>query len=119
MEKLCIFNKAAACSSCGQCDICDLDSRKKCNNCGKCLELEGYDIKAIKIDEIFENDKDKEDYDELDELHEKANSLLLEEDELPWDYIDDIRDISDLLEEDRELFEEYPGLINLNKKRGE
>lgn len=119
MEKICIFDKTTACSECGECDVCDLNSKKKCDNCGKCLELEGYDIKAIKIDEIFENDKDISEYEELDELHGEANSILLEEDELQWEYIDDIKDVSNLIEEDRELYEEYPGLINLNKKRGE
>lgn len=117
MDKQCIFDKKQPCNNCGDCDICELDNKKICNNCGKCLEMEGYDLRAIKIDEIFENAKDSSDYEELDKLHEEANSKLIKEDELPWDYIDDIKDISQLIEEERDIYEEYPGLINLNKNR--
>lgn len=119
VNKACIFNTNKHCNNCGECDICDLDPRKKCNNCGKCLELEGYDVKAINIDEIFENDGDIREYDELDRIHSNANVELENEEEF-WEYIDDIKELKDMIEEDNELnllYEEFPGLLNFNKRK--
>lgn len=115
MNKLCIFNNAKSCSNCGECDVCDLNPKKKCNNCGKCLEMEGYDIKAIKIEDIFEDNKELNEYEENDKLHNDINNVS--EDEIEWDYIDDIKEIKDLIEDDKtiENYEEFPGLINLSK----
>lgn len=115
MNKLCIFNKTKNCSNCGECDVCDLNPKKKCNNCGKCLELEGYDIKAVKIEDIFEDSNELNDYEENDKLHNGTNNVS--EDEVEWDLIDDIKEIKDLIEDDKTLenYEEFPGLINLSK----
>lgn len=115
MSKLCVFDKAKNCNDCGECDICDLNLKKKCNNCGKCLELEGYDIKAIKIEDIFEDSKELNEYEENDKLHKDSNNIS--EEEIEWDLIDDIKEIKDLMDEDKNLesYEEFPGLINLSK----
>jgi Ran GTPase-activating protein (RanGAP) involved in mRNA processing and transport len=117
MNKLCVFDKAKICNDCGVCDICDLNPKKKCNNCGKCLELEGYDMKAINIDEIFEDNKELNEYEENDKLHIEGNNIS--EDEIEWDYIDDIREVKDLIndEETLENYEEFPGFINLSKHK--
>lgn len=117
MNKLCVFNNAKSCSNCGECDVCDLNPKKKCNNCGKCLQLEGYDIKAIKIEDIFEDNNELNEYEENDKLHSEINSLS--EDEIDWDYIDDIKEVKDLIEDDEtlETYEEFPGLINLSKTK--
>lgn len=122
MDKKCIFNSKKICDECNECNVCDLNKNKKCNNCGKCLELEGYDIKAIKVDEIFEkNEELKEYYDVEAELAEKSTANfedLAEQDEV-WEYIDDIKEIKDLLEEDKKLskaHEKFPGFIVLNEK---
>ncbi|SKA76629.1 hypothetical protein SAMN05428976_102320 [Clostridium sp. USBA 49] len=117
--KKCIFNKSKLCNNCGDCYVCDLNSDKKCNNCGKCIELEGYDLKAIKIDEIFYDNKELSQYEEMNKLHDEANKILNEDNEL-WDYIDDIKEIKSLIEEDKlQLYEEFPGLINISKKNNE
>lgn len=120
MNELCIFNNNKKCNQCGECDKCDLYPGKKCNNCGKCLEIEGYDIRAIKIEEVFEKKDDISEYEELDKLHWESNETILEDDEA-WTYIDDIKDLQELLnEEDKEdLLEEFPGLILYKKRRGE
>lgn len=117
MNKLCIFNKAKSCTNCGECDVCDLNPKKKCNNCGKCLEMEGYDIKAIQIEDIFENKNELKEYEETTELHTDSNNVL--QDEEAWSYIDDIKELKDLMEEDEglESYEEFPGFINLSKQR--
>jgi hypothetical protein len=120
-SKTCIFNTSKNCNNCGECDICDLDPKKKCNNCGKCLELEGYDIKAINIDEIFENDGDIEEYTELDGIHRDAIAELGNDEEF-WEYIDDIKELKDMNEEDNELsslYEEFPGLLNFSKHKND
>jgi hypothetical protein len=116
LNKLCVFNKAVNCSECGVCYICDLNANKRCNNCGKCLELEGYDIKAIEIDDIFESNKDLAEFEELDDLHSRSNDELSETDEF-WDYIDDIVDLKDLIENENgnNIIEEFPGLFVYNK----
>lgn len=117
--KNCIFDKTKSCNDCGECYTCDLNSGKKCNNCGKCLELEGYDLKAVKIDEIFYDNNELSQYEEMEKIHRESNKILDEDNEL-WDYIDDIREIKTLIDEDKlQLYEEFPGLINLNKIRNE
>lgn len=117
MNKLCVFDKAKKCDDCGECEVCDLNPKKKCNNCGKCLELEGYDIRAIKIEDIFEDNHELEEYEENDKLHDGDKDMS--EDEIEWDLIDDIKEIKDLMEEDKNLesYEEFPGLINLTKHK--
>lgn len=117
MNKMCIFDKSKICDDCGECYICDLDSNKKCNNCGKCLELEGYDVRAIKIDEIFENNEELGEFEKLNDLHDDSNNKLNEDEEF-WDYIDDIKEVKDLLEDEAnvDLYEEFPGLISLRKR---
>ncbi|MCM0648499.1 hypothetical protein NBE98_08940 [Clostridium swellfunianum] len=96
---------------------CDLNSSKRCNNCCKCLELEGYDMKAIEIDDLFDND-DLGEYEELGKLHDEVNEVDGTDEEL-WNYIDDIKDLKDLIEEDSELslHEEYPGLFVYKKEK--
>ncbi|MCM8710651.1 hypothetical protein M2651_06360 [Clostridium sp. SYSU_GA19001] len=117
MSKTCIFYNDKLCNDCNECFICDLNANKKCNNCGKCLELEGYDMRAINIDEIFDDESEFNEYEYLDKIHNQAN-ISLSEDSEQWDYIDDIKELKELFEEDKELsvLEEFPGLISINKK---
>lgn len=117
MKKNCIFDKNKLCNDCGECYICELDSKKVCNNCGKCLELEGYDMKAIKIDEIAEDEKESiEIENELEkEFNDEETSIRrnLEDSDPDWEYIDDIVDLQDLINDeskDKDLLEEFPGL---------
>lgn len=119
-KKMCIFDKSKACDDCGECYICDLDANKRCNNCGKCLELEGYDIKAIKIDEIFESNEELVEFEKINSLHNESNKKLNEDEEF-WDYIDDIKEVKDFLQNENniDLYEEYPGLISLNNKKSD
>lgn len=117
LSKTCIFNESKICNDCGECYICELDRKKKCNNCGKCLEMEGIDIKAIKIEEIME----EEEYIENEELEDDGNcSDILTADELTednpvWEYIDDIKDLKQLMDDSEEekegIVEAFPGLI--------
>lgn len=119
--KYCIFNKSKECNDCGDCNVCDLDKNKICNNCGKCLELEGYDLRAIKLDEIIDNETEIKEYQEEIEGESSTSPddhTGLSEDAPEWEYIDDIKDIKDLLEEDTALseavHEEFPGLYVIN-----
>lgn len=119
--KYCIFNKSKECNDCGDCSVCDLDKNKICNNCGKCLELEGYDLRAIKLDEIIDNEAEIKEYQEEIEGESSTSPddhTGLSEDAPEWEYIDDIKDIKDLLEEDTALseavHEEFPGLYVIN-----
>jgi hypothetical protein len=116
LDKRCIFNNMETCSECGECYTCDLSPAKRCNNCGKCLEIEGYDIKSIEIDNILENNEELLEFEEMDDLHHDANEISSVNEEL-WDYIDDIQELKDLLENDNELtlHEEFPGLLVYNK----
>lgn len=118
MNKLCIFNKDKSCSECGDCYTCDINPNKKCSNCGKCLELEGYDIKAIEIDDILESNSEFGEFEELSKMHDDALKLLCEDEEV-WDYIDDIRELKDLIEDENKLneYEEFPGLIVYKKNK--
>ena len=119
MEKHCVFDKNKVCNDCGECYICDLNANKRCNNCGKCLELEGYDVKAIQIDDLLEDSEDVAQYEELDQLHNDANKELKEDGEF-WHYIDDVKDLKDLIESDNEFnsdfVEIFPGLISYKKE---
>lgn len=116
MSKMCTLHSNKLCNQCDECFTCDFDPSKKCDNCGKCLEMEGYDIRAIRIDEIFEDKAEFDEYEDMNKLHSEANKTLDEDSEF-WEYIDDIKELKDLLEEDKKLsmLEEYPGLISLNK----
>jgi hypothetical protein len=122
MSKLCIFEKSKACDNCGECNICDLNPKKVCNSCGKCLELEGYDMKAIQIDAVLENEEDEAEFEELDKIHTNSNEVL-NEDNVLWDLIDDIKDLKELLGgegiSDSELVEEFPGLITYKNTKEE
>lgn len=115
MNKKCIFNSKKLCNDCGDCDTCDLNPKKKCNNCGKCLEMEGYDTKAIKIEEIYEKDQEAEDI-ECDNVETKGAELSPED---PiWEFIDDIKEAKDLIENDNndnKTHEVFPGLFTMNK----
>lgn len=123
--KFCIFDKNKECDNCGECNVCDLDKNKICDNCGKCLELEGYDWKAIKLDEIIENEDEIKEYQqgspEESSTSEGDNDTELPEDAAEWEYIDDIKDIKDLMKEDTKfnetVHEEYPGLYIINTKK--
>lgn len=113
MNKNCIFNSKKQCNNCGECEVCDLNPKKKCNNCGKCLEMEGYDLKAIKIDEIYEDSTEIE-----DDTVETKGAELSPEDPV-WEFIDDIKEAKDLIENDKEeskMHEMFPGLYTLDKK---
>ena len=121
LEKYCVFRKSILCTNCGECYACDITPNKKCNNCGKCLELEGYDTKAIRIDEIMSEDEEEIVEPAIDE--ESAEGVDLSEDSPIWEFIDDIKEIKDLLEEDKVAsdgaHEEFPGLIVVDKKSRE
>jgi hypothetical protein len=56
----------------------------------------------------------------MDNLHKENHKILSEDSEL-WSYIDDIKELKDLLNEEGEsgLYEEFPGLINYKKSRRE
>lgn len=98
--KMCILYEGKECDNCNECNICDLDKNKICNNCGKCLQMEGIDIRAVKIDEIIE------DPEELKNFNEENNEDP-KEDDFIYDFIDDIKDLKDIIAEENE---EYPGL---------
>lgn len=119
--KHCIFDSKKVCDDCGECYICDLDPKKKCNNCGKCLELEGYDVKAIKLDEIIEDEEEIKEYQnskDTDETDEDSDNDS-DKDSVEWEFIDDIKDIKQIMEDENtfkeEAYEEFPGLIRLKK----
>lgn len=118
IEKHCLFNKSITCTNCGECFACDITSNKKCNNCGKCLELEGYDTKAIRIDEIMNEEEGEPIEVVVDE--ESSDKVDLSEDSPIWEFIDDIKELKDLLGDDKVVndaaHEEFPGLIVVNKK---
>jgi hypothetical protein len=79
------------------------------------MQLEGYDIRAIQIDDILENDKDMMDFEELNKLHDESNDELTSNEEF-WDYIDDIKELKDLIEQGEiNIYEDYPGLLVYNK----
>jgi hypothetical protein len=142
--KTCIFNNSKTCNNCGECDVCEYNKEKICDNCSKCLQLEGYDVKAIKIDEVFEKSSKEDDVevdleefsdfdnaiDENDFEEEITDDMLGElsteeyidalDDDNNWEYIDDIEEIKELLEENdlSQLgIEKYPGLIVINDKK--
>ena len=121
IEKHCLFNKNITCTNCGECYACDVTPNKKCNNCGKCLELEGYDTKAIRIDEI--TSEGEGDIEEVVTEEENTDKVDLSEDSPIWEFIDDIKEIKDLLQEDKVAsegaHEEFPGLIVVDKKNRE
>ena len=120
MSKNCIFDKDKICDNCGECDRCDLDKNKKCNNCGKCLEMEGCDSRAIKIDEIFDDEEDSKDYEKIGDIYVEDHDHEHEHEDKMWDYIDDIKDLKDLIKEEKSeegnLHEEFPGLFTLKEK---
>jgi hypothetical protein len=142
--KTCIFNNSKTCNNCGECDVCEYNKEKICDNCSKCLQLEGYDVKAIKIDEVFEKSSKEGDFEvdiaefsdfdnmpnENDFEEEITDDILGElsteeyidalDDDNNWEYIDDIEEIKELLEENdlSQLgIEKYPGLIVINDKK--
>lgn len=120
MDKICIFNDKKACDDCNECNICDLDRTKLCDDCGQCLELDGHDLKEVKIDEVIDDSEELEDLPEI-LFDEKlvASVEEVEETQEPWELIDDIEGLTEVLEELRvgEGSEikgysmEYPGLI--------
>jgi hypothetical protein len=116
LSKTCIYDKEKACNGCDECYTCDLNPNKRCNNCGKCLELEGYDIRAIEVEDIFETQNDLLDYDDLNELHDEANDDQADREGF-WEFIDDIKELNDLMVEEQnlKLHEEYPGLFVYKK----
>lgn len=120
MDKKCIFEKDKICNDCGECDRCDLNPDKICNNCGTCLKLEGYDIRSIQIDEIMDDDDKNIDLEEDGYVMEKQAKSEVDEDDPEWEFIDDIKDISELIKEqknNKELIEEFPGFFRLNKEK--
>ncbi|MDV3427875.1 MAG: hypothetical protein LIR50_12760 [Bacillota bacterium] len=100
MAKMCILYEGKVCDDCNECNICDLDKNKICNNCGKCLQMEGIDIRAVKIDEIIEDPEELKNFNE-------ENKEYPQEDDFIYDFIDDIKDLKDIIAEENE---EYPGL---------
>lgn len=140
--EMCIFQNTKSCNNCGECDVCELNKNKTCDNCGKCLQLEGYDVKAIKIDEVFDKQEDSQsnfniniedfsDFDndlENDDSSEECVDDYIEEEYVDaldeannWQYIDDIDELKDLLEDSDSLkelgLEKYPGLIVVNPNK--
>lgn len=122
MSKSCIFNNNKLCDDCGECDICDLDSSKKCNSCGKCINMSDFDMKVVNIDEIQEEEVENDImyFEEINEnpSHEAYTEDVdndLNENLEPWELIDDIEGINEILD-DKEKFknravEIFPGLI--------
>lgn len=130
MSKYCIFNNSKLCDNCNECNICELDRKKICDNCGKCLEIEGIDIRSIKVEEVATNNDESEIYEgdleaEFDQSVVGENDIYqdeLDQDNV-WEYIDDIRDIKDIIEDEERFkdvaFEEFPGLIRLKGREKE
>lgn len=118
-EKYCIFDSEKVCDDCGDCYICDLDPKKKCNNCGKCLELEGYDTRAIKLDEIIEDKEEIKEYQNSKDAENKDENK--DEDPADWEFIDDIKDLKQIMEDEKlfkeEACEEFPGLIRIKSNK--
>ncbi|MHC6179861.1 hypothetical protein ACYUJ6_08390 [Clostridium sp. JNZ X4-2] len=127
----CIFDKNKVCDDCGQCDLCDLNPGKKCDNCGKCLEMEGYDMKAVKVDDIIDDEnearkyEEESQYDSIDShyhiIKEDDNENSEEgNDDDPVEFINDIDGLKEILENENNFkkmaYEEYPGLIRIQKK---
>ncbi|WP_017416110.1 hypothetical protein [Clostridium tunisiense] len=140
--EMCIFHNTKSCNNCGECDTCELNKNKVCDNCGKCLQLEGYDVKAIKIDEVFEQadgatdakldvNVNLEDFSDFDNMEDDTFEELLVDseeeyidaldDENNWQYIDDLEEVKNLLDDTDNLnelgLEKYPGLIVINPNK--
>ncbi|MFA9397168.1 MAG: hypothetical protein ACERKV_02730 [Clostridiaceae bacterium] len=118
-REFCVFDPNKKCDNCGECERCDLDPNKICDNCGKCLQMEGYDTKAIRIDEIIDGEEEyKESNDEVLVKMEGEGDDYISESSV--DFIDDIKDIKDILADEEKMkemtHEEFPGLIVLNKR---
>ncbi|CAB1245187.1 hypothetical protein ACFHWD_17300 [Clostridium sp. MT-14] len=117
----CILDKNKLCDNCGECDVCDLDPNKKCDNCGKCLEMEGYDMKAIKIDGIIDDKNESREYEreEKNYYSDDFHSHYSKEDP-STEFIEDVDGLKEALENkeifDKVAYEEYPGLIRVQKK---
>lgn len=127
--KKCIFDNLKTCNDCNDCMVCEYDEKKTCDNCGKCLGIDGLDIRGVKIEELATNlDESKvfeEDLldDEFSADIEVSNSesindpIYRENEEDMWEFIDDIKDLSSLIDEEKNsgVEETFPGLISLKK----
>lgn len=72
-------------------------------------------------DNIFQDSKDMDELEDIEILDDELNNTYEEdeeEEETPWELIEDIEGLSDMLEEenlDEYFVEEFPGLYRLKK----
>ena len=123
--KKCLFDESRICTEdCDECFKCEYDPNKTCDNCGKCLGIDGVDIRGIKVEEIAENEDESKEYtnDIIEDEYISHEPIYddYKEGEDTWDFIDDIRELKDLVENPENLsndfIEEFPGLIRLKNK---
>lgn len=127
--KKCIFDNLKTCNDCNDCMVCEYDEKKTCDNCGKCLGIDGLDIRGVEIKQLATNLDESKVFEEdlLDEefsteiegsnAKEVSDPIYRETEEAVWEFIDDIKDLSDLINEDENgrVEETFPGLISLKK----
>lgn len=127
--KKCIFDNLKTCDNCNDCMVCEYDEKKTCDNCGKCLGIDGLDIRGVKIEElatnldeskVFEEDLLDDEFSSDVEISKPQNTndpIYRETEEDMWEFIDDIKDLSALINEDENsgVEETFPGLISLKK----
>ncbi len=129
-NEFCIFDSSKKCNNCNECNLCDLDRNKICNNCGRCLEVDGIDIKAVNIAEVATNEYEssvfEQDLEDTEDIHyevenkeEAKDSLGSEDYKDAWDFIEDIDELQEIIDDDEKFnhmfYEEFPGLIKLKK----
>lgn len=127
--KKCIFDNLKTCNDCNDCMVCEYDEKKTCDNCGKCLGIDGLDIRGVKIEElatnldeskVFEEDLLDDEFSadiEVSNLESINDPIYRENEEDMWEFIDDIKDLSSLIDEEKNsgVEETFPGLISLKK----
>lgn len=125
MQK-CLFDSSKICTmDCDECFKCEYDSNKICDNCGKCLGIDGVDIRGIKIEEVAENEDQSKEYlyDIEEDSYVSPEPIYddYKDGDDKWEFIDDIKDLKDILNEDDKLndnfIEEFPGLIRYKSNK--
>ncbi|KMT23038.1 hypothetical protein [Clostridium cylindrosporum] len=87
-------------------DLCDLDGMSICNSCGKCIEFEDNDYMEIKIEGIIKDQVDSyREYEDF-EVFQREND---EEDDMPYDFIEDHEEIRD------QYYKDLEDILNINE----
>lgn len=118
---VCIFDKNKICTEdCDECFKCEYDPNKICDNCGKCLGIDGLDMRSVKIEEVAENKEESELYmQDLDNDQYISSQPIYadyKEGNDTWEFIDDIKELTDLIIDDDNFIEEFPGLLKIRPK---